>query len=193
MRDRVTGAELDFIGTEIVVALGTWTVDHEWAKEYRHNIMADGPEGMRICIEPGRKAGRLAIHGTYPYIPGRHAGTRLKRVEITVAASRGPDAIAREIERRVLPEYRKILAGYHAELGEEEEMRRRRDAFAAKILRIAPGATATHDQSASYADFGQGKNARIGYRADSVNLELRWLPPDVALRIIEIAAKAPRA
>jgi hypothetical protein len=197
MARELTDDELATSGPAIIQALndqtaGGWRVDAAWAEEYPlHNVMmADGPDRMRIQIRPARQRGRLVIGGSYPYIPGR--SPRHGRIEITVAADRGPAVIAREITRRVLPEYGKLLAALLAELAEEAQMLDARNVLAERIRWAVTGARVSHGETSSEVSLDPGRSARISYRADEVSLELKWLPVDAAMKIIEIVAGIPR-
>lgn len=109
---------------EIAAALGpAWTPrpytpkdGNEYEPDPReHWTDIDGPRGtgLRLHWDGWNQKGRVSISGEYPTVPGLptgHSGRGHKRNDedwptITAAVDRGPEAIAAEVRRRVLPGY----------------------------------------------------------------------------------------
>ncbi len=68
---------------------------------------------------------RVSLRGTFDNGLHQHLPYRAENPEITVAISRGPAVIAREIARRVLPAYDALLAQTKARKAEANEFRRK--------------------------------------------------------------------
>lgn len=99
----------------IAAALGpAWSVK---TTDHPHRIELAGPRGrgMELHWEGWNQEGRVRVAGTYPApMPGvdRPAGWKGQELdwpEATFAIDRSPEAIARDIERRILPGYAKAF------------------------------------------------------------------------------------
>ena len=106
---------------------GTWELGEErYGRFYlRH------PDLHGSCLVLSLSKGRVVVGGLAPTAPDAWG---VAWPQITVAPQRGPGVLAREIERRLLPRYREVLA-------EALEVQREYDEY----LRI------THEQAAELA------------------------------------------
>lgn len=93
------------------------------------------------------QAGRIEIHGDYPRGPGNEViyldhqdRQRGMSTRITVAESRGPKVIAREIARRLLPDYLERLERVRERVARDDEHEARRRRFRGELAGIL-GAT----------------------------------------------------
>lgn len=87
-----------------------WTVitNPHGHRDEPYLVRGYGPDAPRVAV--GRWGGRLSLTGVYP--SGRRVPDALERqhVEISVADTRPPAAMAGEIRRRLLPDYLANLA-----------------------------------------------------------------------------------
>ncbi len=115
------------------------------------------PDGARLVIRPSwRRPERVRIIAGYPSGKAAHD---LTRHEITVAASRGPQTIAVEITRRLLPAYERDLATLSDRLAKTAADDAMRAEFVKRLLTILPGATLHEDDRRSVIHWTAG-NAR---------------------------------
>jgi hypothetical protein len=157
-------------------------------------VTITGDGGITLHVESlYSDPGRVEISGVYPSTRME----RLARTTITVAASRGPKVIAREITSRLLP-------GYLTELARVVEFNVRqahdtglREALAGKLTGMFPGAftrttgwTLQGTEVVIPCDSGpsDGGTAGLSTGAATVHLDLRGVPQAVALRMLEILA-----
>lgn len=142
--------------------------------------------------------GRLNISGDYPKDrEGRYSGPRDWGViaynetgpSITVNASRAPEAIAKDIKSRFLPEYTRLFnlclekrterEGYRGE--EKAKAERILSALGKRIARIVGEPDNTH-VDLNYSDAGYGE-------LTNNSVKLNSLPFDVVLEIAAVLAK----
>lgn len=118
--------------------------------DWTHSAHLCSDDGETLYLYPlgyrGRGPGRVGIRGEYPRTAaGRAIDACYLRdtpdPEATVRVDRGPDAIAREIIRRVLPGYRARLARVLALLDDRATRRTQRDELAAQVLEWSDGTT----------------------------------------------------
>ncbi len=86
---------------------GMWRVDRSTGYLSYAVAFINGPEGERLVFR--ENDGRLTISGDYPAEAFRALGES-RRHAISVSINRTFSAIAREINRRLLPDYRVTLA-----------------------------------------------------------------------------------
>ncbi len=98
---------------------GAWSIDAD-----TYSVVARGEEGEAICFDVIEHQGRLSISGSFGDC-NAYLDYQAKRPKITVDAGRDPAIIAREIERKVLPDYRELLASarHHKALTEARQAR----------------------------------------------------------------------
>jgi hypothetical protein len=155
-------------------------------------VTITGDGGITLHVESlYSDPGRVEISGVYPSTRME----RLARTTITVAASRGPKVIAREITSRLLP-------GYLTELARVVEFNVRqahdtglREALAGKLTGMFPeaftrttGYTGQGTEVVIPREGGPGGTIDLSTDATDVHLDLRGVPQAVALRMLEILA-----
>lgn len=177
------------IATQVAEALdGDWTVE---LPEFRGAYLkSDGQQSLWMAQGYDTKSkGRLVIHGDYP---GKE-GYRLDQHEITVAATKTPAQIAKDIERRLLPGYRQTLAERVAKLNRDAEARDKRLALAERLMEaIGPLATLPSNRQednhtvvlipSNSVNKGYG-NFNLWYEADKVTIELHSVDAEIAVEI----------
>src|SRR5690349_24873057 len=85
----------------LATALGsTWRVDPEYDSSWGAKL--EGPDGLSLLLNMSTR-GKVEISG---FMPANPDGGRFPNTHIGVSRDRGPEAIAREITRRLLPPYR---------------------------------------------------------------------------------------
>ena len=177
-------AELEMVATRD----GTWSADG-WALQ-----SVDTGEG--VLLRPAWGEPRLVISGLFPATDFTFRGGR---PDITVAATRTPQDIAREIRRRLLPSYRPMLATVRAYNADREaEAAARRD-VATRIAAQLPGSAISADYRRERTvawDGGssgpyRGGIAYVHSDATTVRIEAR-VSADLAVRIAELIAAADR-
>lgn len=146
-------AQLQALVHLIAQHLGDWKAGTD---EHNRDELRNG-QGAKLYIsfcDNGRERSRVAIHGgmnigrngAYETVYDPDTRERLSPPSITVAISRGVETIAKEIKRRVIPEYLRIF-----ELG-TLQVQRQNDATAKRQANIRKLAAAT---GAAVPDFKQ--------------------------------------
>ncbi|GII52836.1 hypothetical protein Pth03_12250 [Planotetraspora thailandica] len=111
-----------------------------------HPAYLVGTGGARLVVHRlWNRAGRIRVQGVYP------DGIRgllpdLPRHEITVLSAWGAKFVAKKIERRLLPGYRRDLASCQDRLVSREAETHARTELTKTLLAMLPGATLTEKQ-----------------------------------------------
>lgn len=96
---------LQELAPEIAAAFG-WEVV---SKDYRHYVEIVGPGERKIGLSVVDGHGTMSVGGRFPTPPPSWGGSWLpydvKSTKINVSLKKSAEAIARDIERRLLPEY----------------------------------------------------------------------------------------
>jgi hypothetical protein len=172
------------IGGFLATALGEgWGPDTSpfW-KDATHATRIVGPDGatlfLRLGSENSNRRGRLIISGAYP--EGSSALYGVEYHEITVDATKSPDVIARDINRRLLPSYLPELATVTARLQDQKTAEASR-AEATRRLGALPGVSAfRQDTSKAYVDLrGVHGDVSVNHDGDSADVTLRRVPLDL--------------
>lgn len=158
----------------------------------------DGPDGVRIHVtaDDWRKAnaGRLFLRSSFPdELTGHLYGTPATR--ISVGGERTPEAIARDIERRLLPAHREALAVARQRKTESDAEDARRHAVMLQVLAaMGEGANAWREDKATAGEYGDAVRADVEvstYRERAeFTISVPWdLAPEVARLIGELRAR----
>jgi len=120
----------------IVAALATLEPDAGWSLEpgdvnemRYHNPAICNPNGERFWLSVDEYKHRVTVHSTYGPMPDGRLWIPRDRVRDavdvspTIGADKAPEHIARDIARRFLPDYRKYLALYRADVAEATAFR----------------------------------------------------------------------
>lgn len=181
----------------IATALGAgWvaTPDDGW----HAGVTLTGPSDERIhaTADDWRKAnaGRLFLCGSFPdEFTGHLHGTPATR--ISVDGGRAPEAIARDIERRLLPAYREALTIARQRKAESDEVAARQHAVMLQILAAMGGdAHAWREDKATAGEFDDAVHAEVEVmtwreRAE-FTITVPWdLAPEVARLVSDLRGR----
>jgi hypothetical protein len=189
----------------VAAHLPGWHVTESDNEYLGYRFKLEDGTGHRVTLESSRTKGTWHVSGHWPqrtangsyYVP---SDVREESPSINVSTAKSHEQIARDISRRFLPEYVRIYALLTAKATEQNDYETRR---AANWQRIAGSGyvktwDASHlkEQGKIYIDGADDKtNFDAGYgdvnmeSADSVKIELRSLPIDTALRVLEVLKK----
>lgn len=160
----------------------------------------DGKPEALVWLRFYYEGGERRVRATSIF-PGSHRARpfeRRSRSEITVAVGRGSEALARALQRRLLPGHREDLARLREALRRDEERRADTKATAEAIARAA-GLDGLPDGSqgdpyeislTAYRRFGEGSVVRLRCRQDAVSIESLGLHPDVVAAMLRAGRKA---
>ncbi len=103
---------------------------------------------------------------------------------INVSTSRGTDVIAREIVRRLFPDYLPAHEDFRKRIAERQARHDATEQVASQVREAFQASKGRTDFSFSfYRDYyGDGE---VNYGGDKVSVQLRSLPLDLALRIAQ--------
>ncbi len=144
------------------------------------------PGGGEIILEESR--GRLEIHGSFPRSDGNYRAPRGEKHNISVSAEKSAEQIAHDIQRRLLPGYRKAYELAVKEMKEHEEQQSRQEVLAKHLADILGVEIPKHDPLEFYAYDPARINGRTS--GDDVKLEITC-KPDLAERICRVIANRP--
>ena len=181
----------------VATFLDGWTIE-PMDEERMSSIAISNSDGAALWLRPDTyefnpETSRVKIGGSYPNHNGFPTiSNQETRSTITVAANRGPEAIAKSIQSRFLPKYLPLYAkGLRIKQQYEERDRRRTDTLC--TIAEAAGSEFNPDK---HSDISQAK-VYIGYykhpnghghaEVDSsggVRLQLSDVPVEVAERIL---------
>jgi hypothetical protein len=148
----IKNGRLSALTAEIAQALGApWKVKPPRAgyddESYPSRYIVNG-EGAELVIrieEYGAKKGRVNVYGSLNI--GRHwqyetvyeNGNRVNVPDISVNPERGVEVIAKEIKRRLIPEYLRVLGLAQAQVKKANERTAARQAALRKLHKLAGG------------------------------------------------------
>lgn len=186
---------LEAMATNVATLLGNgWRL--ESVDEWGHYCKLVDDKGHSIHINNGtRKEGRYSISGGYPsdehgrnldYVR-RAAGHNVELPKITVAWSRNPEAIAKDIIRRFLPDYLALYAKAEEKQRETNAYHNAAQATAKRIQAAAPGSRVYGD-GLDRVDLYRNEGGRFEAECfdDRVNLKISSVPTDKAEAIIRL-------
>lgn len=172
----------------VAEALEGFSVDTSWDNSW--NVPLNGPNGARIFLSLDR--GRVEVGGAYPDGYYQALGSQ-ERHEITVALSRGPVTIAREIVRRLLPGYLATLAEVQEKMRLDQEAKDMRQVAAERLAEVLsiPGVHLRDGELSWFSDTPAGYgSARVNYGGGTAAIEARSVTLEVAERILCVLAEA---
>jgi hypothetical protein len=190
----MTTAQLGQLAGKIGAELGM-PLDAGW--DGADVMLGTAGNGLHIG-EPWNRPGHLSIAGRFPPTSYYFRG---ERASITIRASRGQTAIAREITRRLLPGYRATLAKVAEHDAAERADSQARAALAERITALFPPEQASlpsHCQSDTRSEVlihsGGGASGWVKFhgRGEEVRLDLTSIPAGVAVRMLAIRADLDR-
>lgn len=182
---RLPREEMSALTANIAVSLGDgWSgvVD-----DYAWSATLSGPDGAAVWLSPGDDGAKLEIHGNYP----DNDAYDVKHVRIGVSVSRGAATIAREITRRVLPEYLTELSRIQAHIADRAAMKAKRRAFADELAEpIGARVEETDRTNDTRVTVWNGIRVTINldYRAESGHVEIHQATPDQMRTIVALLA-----
>lgn len=168
--------------------------------------------GHRVTIESARERGKWHVSGYWLGTPGAGANGRYltpsdvseSYPSINLSQAKTPEQIARDIARRFLPEYLRIFAKLEAKQAADNDYDTRRARNWKRItdsgyvkyhalphlkeradVRIKSNADGSTNYDAGYGEVHMES-------VDSVRLELRSLPVETALAVLELLQKGWR-
>ncbi len=132
-------AELRALATEVAGLIG-YTVDPPITDaDYRDAVRLHGPDSAALAIARQQNNPlRVAVHAAYPQGTSQVA-YHLPDHDITVAIGRGAAAIARQIQRRLLPGYLTDLTTAAQALRQRDDAAQAREKVAAELVAAVPG------------------------------------------------------
>jgi hypothetical protein len=150
---------------------------------HRHSWhLKNGDLTIRFWATTGRDAGRLAVRGLWPVDKRNYVHSSRDSKTITMAATKTPEQIAREIQRRFLPWYQEAYAKAKqeaCELDDYEEKSRQTALALAAIGNDTPSHRTPHEGTLSH----EGVYIRYSCRGDRVRLTID-LSADAALEVV---------
>lgn len=178
------------IGAEVAQALGEgWSINNN-SESWGANLIGPNDEDIFIRLETyGAKKGRLTISGNYP---GTHEQQRrVERHRIGVSADRSATAIAREIERRLLPDYRESLATVRMIIALDEHYDAIRQEVGQEFATLLGTSFRAPQNEVTYPLSREGYGSiKLSHSGATADVELRGLPIDVVRAVVKTLADA---
>jgi hypothetical protein len=189
------------IFTASQIVSGTWRMEPDAnGGQHARLVRVDSPTAMWLSHGGYQKDHRISIHIDWPtdpdtrerFVPYKANGT----TEITVADTKSAAQIARDIERRLLPDVERLYGEQYLRLLGTRAARDHRDVTMHRFVDEVAGATyipaPDWDRNGGHVHLGTGTVEEQGYirtaqfNSDSVDLDLRSLPIDVAIQIAQL-------
>ena len=159
---------------------GSWTIDQERLDGGYPGVFINGPEDKSLQFRiRWANTERLEISGSYRNGLNQHLPYDREKTKITVAKSKTYEQIAKDIERRLMPPYERVLARARelkvkADAYENEKMK----ALEAVKEAMGEGASIRQDEVIRYSPFCRAK-----CYGNEIKIELE-LPVDKAVEIL---------
>jgi hypothetical protein len=191
MTSALTDAAYHDLGANIATILGDgWNCSYEPEKYGRDRMALNGPDDAEIVVWRARYGhdGKLDIHGIYP----KNETYDVKHVRIGVGETRGPAVVAREIQRRLLPDYLPELARIKADNARRADNHGARLALAKELAALIKGSVNDDSRSShtrvntSYAASGPRTQVEIRYDASGGNIEIHSLSADQLRAVVTL-------
>jgi len=185
--------DIKTITREIAAALGDgWKAAPGW---YEGPTVRDarliGPEGEEIHVTmptwPPAMAGRLNLSASYGADLRPHMPYNAKRAEITVSQAKSAAVIARDIERRLLPDLRNLLYTLRERKAQSDEYEAGRQTTLAAVLEALGG----HGEAVTQRHGRETVEARIGRYGNPVHGDLEVMGDEVKFTLRVSLALAP--
>ncbi len=183
--------EIGALARQVAAHLDGFTAVHR-----DHNACLRGPDGQELWLHPmWNHPGRVEIGGHYPPCDETY---RLPSHKITVAVARGPQTIAKEITRRLLPAYQHDLKIAHDRIAQTARDHQQRTRHAAALRATIGGCRISDDQRETmivwYEHGSGGGSIRLHGDGSSAAIELHAAGPELTRRIADaVAADISRA
>jgi hypothetical protein len=148
-----------------------------------------GPDGESLFVNIGwrNEEPKLAISASFNGLKEHIPYKAKKSHDIGVSKAKSPATVAREIERRLLPDYRVILGQARERKANHDESERITSELLDQFVDILGGRLYQHDRSntAHFGDYNNG--GKIQILSDDVQFEIR-LPRARALEMASAVA-----
>jgi hypothetical protein len=186
---------LGSLATGIAVALGDgWAFEPgawDGCGTLRH---ADGRALFLTTASHGMSKGRVRVEGTFP-----GAATReMDACFVTVGVTRPAAAVARDLERRLLPRYEELLPEARERVARDQAEELDRERVAAEVMRVLPGTERSRVQARARGialrppEAGWRQEVEVYTSGDgtAVSIELHGLDPVRAVAMLEALGRA---
>lgn len=209
MSDRhdVAAADARELAAKLAPLLPGWTLalhpDLEWC-DWADLVRADGA-AIRVKVGGWRREGRVTFYGVRPRYRDGSPCSLGDGVEITCDARKAPEALAKDVRRRLLPAYDAAYAAAVASVRQDDAHADEADAVAARLA-LTLGAQ-LGDPKARRGDerrifdtpasvyrlaVRSGYSSGLHSQPVRVDFEVHGLDPETAARVLELIAEAER-
>lgn len=165
----------------------------------RPDFLLHGPGQAKLRLQKGDRAEvltRVEVVAIYP-TKASHYWYRDATRTITVASSRGGEALGREVARRLLPDYLPALAEAHRRIAEDDAANARRLLRRDRIVEVTGGELIGHQQSDTSSEVylsrvlprGGHGGIRLWGDGSTGNLELSSVPYPTLLAVASLLAR----
>jgi hypothetical protein len=166
-----------------------WRADPDYDSTWGTKLI--GPnrdEAVLLDFGHGDDYQRIEIQGFYPRDYDRSMMSH-ENHKISVGRTRTPDAVAREIMRRFLPNYRTTLADLHARIERNTEADVNRASVAVDLVNLSGGSlhnSAPGERPTVRVDLPEGWAEFLVSSADSITLEVKYSTPDLMRKLAQV-------
>jgi hypothetical protein len=182
------------VARAIAAAMGGFHVENMEGVTHNAYLVDDDDPQRRLLVWRGYKAGRtdrLEISGVFPNT-GDDAWYRFEQIRIGVGVTRDPEAIARDIERRLLPQYDAALAQVKEYIVMKTGGDAERQALGERLADVVGGSYRDNPRTnrgtvhwrGMDAGYGEVELYSFGSGEGSVNIQIRGVSPEIAERVL---------
>ena len=165
--------------------LDGWSVEPD--ERLGHLVhLVKGQDRLTLLGSFASVAGRAVVTVCEPDTDHRGRLSRRSRPEITVSMLRDPRAVARDIERRLVPDALAFLVECRAEIAELDAADAARRDAVGRLLEEVPDARVRHFDGSSEIRFDRPVPGlvKLGGAAQLLGIELKYVPVDTARRLL---------
>lgn len=191
MSTRLTDDDFRTLASDVAAALGDgWRSEYDPDSFGRYRATLHGPDDAKILMWRDRYGndGKLTVSGSYP----DNNAYDVKHVKIGIGETRGAAVIAREIQRRLLPDYLPELVRIKKDNARRTDNRAARLRLAEELAgpikgRVIDDARSSHTHIVTY-DNGLSVSIDINHDASGGRIEVSSATADQLRAIIALLA-----
>lgn len=165
-----------------------WRADPEYDSSWATKLIGPDEQELLLDFGYGEDYQRIEITGFYPR---DFDGSVMdhERQKITVGRTRTPDAVAKEITRRFLPDYRATLAQMWARIERNAQGDADRSGVAVDLVNLSGGSlrnSGRGERPTVRVDLPEGWAEFLVSSPDSITLEVKYSTPDLMRKLAQV-------
>lgn len=178
---------------QVAKTMGFESVTPKNGEEWGTDVRAKNKDGEEFWVRRGTygsNKGKAHVFGIYPSGPsGSVSIYGIERPSINVSLERTVEAIAKDIERRFLPDYREYLGKVRERVKSDTDYRSLTESNFEKVMGRKRNDNEKNGSGAGWLGSEFDCSGEVQVNGDSVTMTLRSVTPDQAAAILAILKK----